>query len=98
MSAKEEKGDNEITFVVTTNPLASSAANKKRVRSVAALKSWPERRKKTFASTQSRISGNHGGFVLDLPESTATASGGNATKRRKLGPHEDVSRAGSDNL
>ncbi|KAK3111609.1 hypothetical protein LTR53_012971 [Teratosphaeriaceae sp. CCFEE 6253] len=39
----------ELQFVVTTNPgEANTAANRKRVRSQAALKSWPERRKRNF--------------------------------------------------
>ena len=51
-------------FVISTNPLeARSKANKKRVRSVAALKSWPERRKKTFEGQDA--SSSRGGFVLD---------------------------------
>ena len=65
-----KKDDNDITFVITTNPLASSAANKERVRSVAALKSWPERRKRTFEHSHSQNSGSQGGFVLDLVPAT----------------------------
>ena len=67
-------GDDELTFVVTTNPYdRKSAANKKRVRSVAALKSWPERRKKTFERYDQ--SGHTGGFVLDLPDPSTAAAG-----------------------
>lgn len=53
-------------FIVTTSDpnSASNAANKKRVRSVAALKSWPERRKKIFDQLESTGSGQ-GAFLLD---------------------------------
>lgn len=92
MSKKKDDGDDEITFVVTTNPLASSAADKKRVRSVAALKSWPERRKKTFEHSQSKISANQGGFILDLPVPVAGPSIGNTAKKPKLKSNSEGSR------
>lgn len=54
-----------LTFVVTTNPSdRSSTANKKRIRSLAALRSWPERRRKTFDNLDQ--SGLRGGFVLNI--------------------------------
>lgn len=59
----------QIDFIVTTaNPsdASSSKANKKRVRSVAALKSWPERRKKMFQDLESAGTG-HGAFAIDQP-------------------------------
>lgn len=54
-------------FIVTTSDpnSASNAANKKRVRSVAALKSWPERRKKIFDQLESSGSSGQGAFLLD---------------------------------
>lgn len=97
MSRKKDDGGNDITFVVTTNPLASSAANKKRVRSVAALKSWPERRKKTFQHNQSRLSGSQGGFVLDLTEPVVEASS-SAGKKRKLAPKDITSTTDSSQI
>ncbi|KXT13745.1 hypothetical protein AC579_10085 [Pseudocercospora musae] len=59
----------QIDFIVTTSDPndASNAANKKRVRSVAALKSWPERRKKIFEQLESSGSG-HGAFLLHEPD------------------------------
>lgn len=85
--AKPEE-EQELTFVVTTNPYdRSSAANKRRVRSVAALRSWPERRKKTFENVDH--SGARGGFVLDLPEPVVppprpvVRREGSASKKRK---------------
>ncbi|EMC96251.1 hypothetical protein BAUCODRAFT_467808 [Baudoinia panamericana UAMH 10762] len=45
----KKKQPGELQFVVTTNPFeASSAVNRRRIRSQAALQSWPERRKRTF--------------------------------------------------
>jgi hypothetical protein len=68
--------------VVTTNPYdKSSVANKRRVRSVAALKSWPERRKRTFENLDS--SSAKGGFVLDPPESTPAGPSRPSTAKRK---------------
>ena len=73
MSDKKAAEEDELTFVVTTNPYdKKSAANKKRVRSVAALKSWPERRKKTFDRHDQ--SAHTGGFVLDIPAPAAGSS------------------------
>ena len=74
MSEKKGQDDEELTFVVTTNPNErKSAAHKKRVRSVAALKSWPERRKKTF-ERHSQSNPNIGGFVLDKSEGVQGSS------------------------
>ncbi|KAK5172658.1 uncharacterized protein LTR77_002778 [Saxophila tyrrhenica] len=73
MAGQEGNNGEELTFVVTTNPFdRSTAANKRRVRSVAALRSWPERRKKTFENVDQ--TGSQGGFVLDLPESSRPKS------------------------
>ena len=70
MSGNGSNDGDELTFVVTTNPYEKkSAAHKKRVRSVAALKSWPERRKKTF-ERHGQSNPHIGGFVLDKPEPT----------------------------
>lgn len=59
-----KKKSKQIDFIVNTgNPNdASSQANKKRVRSVAALKSWPERRKRIFEQLEiSSAAGGSGG-------------------------------------
>lgn len=82
MSENEvQQNDDDLTFVVTTNPYErKSAAAKKRVRSVAALKSWPERRKKTF-ERHGQSNPNIGGFVLDKPD-TAAGPSRPTTKRR----------------
>jgi hypothetical protein len=84
MSAdKSGKAEEELTFVVTTNPYdKSSVANKRRVRSVAALKSWPERRKKTFDNNPDST-GARGGFVLDPPE-PSTSRPTPAKRKRKI--------------
>lgn len=80
--AKDEDQQNELTFVVTTNPSdRKSAANKKRVRSVAALKSWPERRKRTFAHYDH--SASTGGFVLEDAGAGSGSSRRHATTKRK---------------
>ena len=74
MSEKTTPEDDELTFVVTTNPYErKTAAHKKRVRSIAALKSWPERRKKTF-ERHGQTNPHLGGFVLELPEPAAGSS------------------------
>ncbi|KAK0777837.1 hypothetical protein LTR91_007255 [Friedmanniomyces endolithicus] len=53
-----------LQFVVTTNPgEATTAANKKRVRSQAALQSWPERRKRNFE----QLEGFGTGFRVATP-------------------------------
>ncbi|KAK4550537.1 hypothetical protein LTR36_000116 [Oleoguttula mirabilis] len=65
-----KKADNkgqDLTFVVTTNPLATSAADKKRVRSAAALKSWPERRKRAFEQIEDSAKGQSA-FLVSKPE------------------------------
>lgn len=78
----------KFQFVVSTNPTeARSKANKKRVRSVAALKSWPERRKKTFEGQDA--SSSRGGFVLDrtiVPPVAAEPSKPPASRKRKHSP------------
>lgn len=62
------KKSKQIDFIVSTgNPNdASSQANKKRVRSVAALKSWPERRRKILDQLESSASGQSA-FLIDEP-------------------------------
>lgn len=95
MSKKQDDGGDDITFVVTTNPLSNSAANKKRVRSVAALKSWPERRKKTFEHSHGKNVGNQGGFVLDLPPPPFGPTPPNPAKKAKLGHREESPRPGT---
>ncbi|KAK5118665.1 hypothetical protein LTR85_008130 [Meristemomyces frigidus] len=54
---KADTKDQDLTFVVTTNPFATSVADKKRVRSAAALKSWPDRRKRTFEQLEDSAKG-----------------------------------------
>lgn len=86
---KKEEGS-KFQFVVSTNPTdARSQANKKRVRSVAALKSWPERRKKTFEGQDA--SSSHGGFVLDRSVSSTPAGPSRpaASLKRKHSPEPD---------
>ena len=65
---------NELTFVITTNPNATSAADRRRVRSAAALKSWPERRKKTSAKLENAAK----------RQQIAVAEEGPATKTRRV--------------
>ncbi|KAK3621763.1 hypothetical protein LTR56_009722 [Elasticomyces elasticus] len=57
MPPKPSEGT-ELQFVVTTNPgEANTAANRKRVRSQAALNSWPERRKRNFEQLEDAANG-----------------------------------------
>ncbi|KAK5727834.1 hypothetical protein LTR17_012377 [Elasticomyces elasticus] len=57
MPPKASEGT-ELQFVVTTNPgEANTAANRKRVRSQAALNSWPERRKRNFEQLEDAANG-----------------------------------------
>ncbi|KAI5358004.1 hypothetical protein Slin15195_G063330 [Septoria linicola] len=65
----------QIDFIVTTSDpnSESNAANKKRVRSVAALKSWPERRKKIFEQLENSGSGQ-GAFLLNEQQTTRRKS------------------------
>lgn len=90
MPDSKKQKEQENVFLVTTNPYdASSAANKKRVRSVAALKSWPERRKKTFE--QHDQSARQGGFVLDLNAGTGEpAAPKSKGKEKKKDPPQVV--------
>ncbi|TKA64768.1 hypothetical protein B0A55_11314 [Friedmanniomyces simplex] len=68
MPPKPDEGQ-ELQFVVTTNPgQASTAANRKRVRSQAALKSWPERRKRNFEQLEDASTGRgRGAFRVATP-------------------------------
>lgn len=71
----QEQAPTTFQFVVSTNPAeARSKANQKRIRSVAALKSWPERRKKTFENQDA--SSQRGGFVLDRTIATIPRAAG----------------------
>ncbi|KAK3054960.1 hypothetical protein LTR09_004120 [Extremus antarcticus] len=82
MSGQPAKHEGDLTFVITTNPSdRTSAANKRRVRSIAALKSWPERRKKTFDNVQT--GGSQGGFVLEPPGSSTAAKAPKSVKRKR---------------
>ncbi|KJX92127.1 hypothetical protein TI39_contig5912g00002 [Zymoseptoria brevis] len=71
MAEKSEKrvpkAPKQIDFIVTTSNPKNDANNKKRVRSVAALKSWPERRKKIFEQLENSGTGQ-GAFVVNEPE------------------------------
>ncbi|KAI7095233.1 hypothetical protein KC343_g22905, partial [Hortaea werneckii] len=53
-----------FTFVVTTSASKQTAEDKKKVRSAAALSSWPERRKRIFEQVDERQAGQ-GKFYLD---------------------------------
>ena len=91
----QKKDGDKLTFVVTTNPFdSSSAANRKRVRSIAALKSWPERRKRTFEQSD-QTTANQGGFVLDDSVTAAGPSNPCATKKNRDAerPKPDASSA-----
>ncbi|KAK0778080.1 hypothetical protein LTR91_018644 [Friedmanniomyces endolithicus] len=66
MSPKADEAQS-LQFVVTTNPgEATTAANKKRVRSQAALQSWPERRRRNFEQLEG-FSGGRGAFRVASP-------------------------------
>lgn len=75
-----KKKPKQIDFIVNTGDPndASSRANKKRVRSVAALKSWPERRKKIFEQLESSSaaggSGGQSAFLVETNFVTTTTS------------------------
>lgn len=89
-SPEEERETSKFQFVVSTTPAeARSKANQKRVRSVAALKSWPERRKKTFENQDA--SSQRGGFVLDTTVAAPKTAGPSRppapeSKKRKHSP------------
>jgi hypothetical protein len=68
MPPKKPDGGDGFTFLVTTNPLTSSEADKKRVRSAAALKSWPERRKRTFEQLESSTKAHGASSSNTAPE------------------------------
>lgn len=72
----DKKKPKQIDFIVSTgNPNdKSQAANKKRVRSVAALKSWPERRKKMFEQLETSGSGQGAFLVEPEPKRKATST------------------------
>ncbi|KAI7536862.1 hypothetical protein KC331_g11235, partial [Hortaea werneckii] len=54
----------DFTFVVTTSASKQTAEDKKKVRSAAALSSWPERRKRTSEQVDEGETGQ-GKFYLD---------------------------------
>ena len=87
---QQQDEPSNFQFVISTNPLeARSKANKKRVRSVAALKSWPERRKKTFEGQDA--SSQRGGFVLDRSVSSGPSRPPpGASLKRKHSPEREV--------
>jgi hypothetical protein len=90
MSNKPEKNaakaPKQIDFIVTTSNPKNDTNNKKRVRSVAALKSWPERRKKIFEQLESSAPGQ-GAFIINQPEPERQA------KRVARKPAEQSSQA-----
>ncbi|KAI7332005.1 hypothetical protein KC315_g4883 [Hortaea werneckii] len=59
-----EDDNTDFTFVVTTSASKQTAEDKKKVRSAAALSSWPERRKRIFEQVDEREAGQ-GKFYLD---------------------------------
>lgn len=91
-----KKKPKQIDFIVNTgNPNdASSKANKKRVRSVAALKSWPERRKKTFEQLESTSSGQSAFLVEPEPSSSAIAGPSSKKQSTKRPSREDAPTSG----
>lgn len=103
-----KKKPKQIDFIVNTgNPNdASSQANKKRVRSVAALKSWPERRKRIFeqleTSTAAGGSGSSSGQSAFLVETdfvttigsrstSFTAGHGPSSEKKRTSSHDTAS-------
>lgn len=91
------KKKKQMDFIVTTfdpNDKASSRANRKRVRSVAALKSWPERRKKMFGGGLEEEVRGKGWGMLSICD-----SGEEGRKRKKktiIGEIESCVGAGDD--
>ncbi|CAK3878385.1 Hypothetical predicted protein [Lecanosticta acicola] len=87
MGGASKQGGKRIDFIVNTgNP--SDAANKKRVRSVAALKSWPERRRKIFEQLESTSTGGRGAFLVEEPKKkvSKTTTTTTTTVERVAGP------------
>ncbi|KAF2162061.1 hypothetical protein M409DRAFT_58517 [Zasmidium cellare ATCC 36951] len=100
-AATNKKKPKQIDFIVNTgNPNdASSQANKKRVRSVAALKSWPERRKKIFEQLESSSAGGSGsgsgsgsGQSAFLVETEPTTTSSKSTTTFTAGPGSSSER------
>ncbi|KAK4505889.1 hypothetical protein PRZ48_003854 [Zasmidium cellare] len=98
MSGNSKKKPKQIDFIVNTgNPNdASSQANKKRVRSVAALKSWPERRKRIFEQLESSSAGGSGSggssgqsaFLVETePTTTTFTAGPSSTEKKRTASH-----------
>ena len=74
-------GKPELTFVVTTSPNdENNAANKRRVRSVAALKSWPARRKRAFG----QVAESGGNASIDELEAPGPSTNTTAKRSRPI--------------
>lgn len=83
--------DEDLTFLVTTNPFATSAADKRRVRSAAALKSWPERRKKVSRKLRDSEEGEEtSDFIEQGPSSPSSSIRISSLDPRPSNTSEDV--------
>ncbi|KAI6788453.1 hypothetical protein KC356_g9251 [Hortaea werneckii] len=78
-----------FTFVVTTSASKQTAEDKKKVRSAAALSSWPERRKRIFEQVDERQAGQ-GKFYLDSPYGASQPS---TTRKKARAEHTSSSTA-----
>ena len=74
-------GGKRIDFIVNTGD-PSDAANKKRVRSVAALKSWPERRRKLFEQLEGSSTSGQGAFLVEEPRRKVSRTEASSTATR----------------
>lgn len=86
----DEGVPDRFSFVVNTPKTRGSSANKKRVRSIAALRSWPERRKKTSRQrdqepAQVSSSANDSKSDVDPLEPTTTEQGSQESKVQHVG-------------
>ncbi|KAK0286282.1 hypothetical protein LTR35_004717 [Friedmanniomyces endolithicus] len=92
MSPKADEAQG-LQFVVTTNPgEATTAANKKRVRSQAALQSWPERRRRNFEQLEGFGSGS-GAYRVASPTPPARPKKKTQAKKR-----QPLTKSGSGTL
>lgn len=91
MPPKVDNGE-ELTFVVSTNPHTSSAADRKKVRSAAALKSWPDRRKRTFEQFRDHSRNQPTSQVPK--EEPGPSRGGEKTKQKQAVPIQVSNAAG----
>lgn len=80
---RKKAEDEDLTFLVTTNPLANSAADKRRVRSAAALKSWPERRKRGSQQPRTSAGGEGTSGLIEQGSSPPDSSSGKAALERQ---------------